>query len=98
VQVPDAEVTVSTVPRTEQPVEVPTLKEIAPVPEPPEVERLEVAPYATVDGVAKAVKVAWFALVTVKVCAPDVPPPGAGFTTVTADVVGVVRSEVRMAT
>jgi len=35
--------------------------------------------------------------VTVKVCEPDVPPPGAEFTTVTADVVGVVRSEVRMA-
>jgi len=33
----------------------------------------------------------------VKVCEPDVPPPGAEFTTVTADVVGVVRSEVRMA-
>jgi hypothetical protein len=48
-------------------------------------------------GVARAVSVAWFALLIVKICAPDVPPPGVGFTTVTADVVGVVRSDVRIA-
>ena len=32
-----------------------------------------------------------------KVCAADVPPPGVGFTTVTAAVVEVVRSDVRIA-
>jgi len=36
------------------------------------------------------------ALFIVKVCAAEVPPPGAGFVTVTAVVVGVVRSEVSM--
>jgi hypothetical protein len=36
-------------------------------------------------------------LFIVKFCAADVPPPGVGLKTVTADVVGVVRSEVRMA-
>lgn len=34
---------------------------------------------------------------TVNVWALEVPPPGAGFTTVTADVVAVVRSDVRIA-
>lgn len=33
----------------------------------------------------------------VNVCEFEVPPPGEGFITVTADVVGVVRSDVRMA-
>jgi hypothetical protein len=37
------------------------------------------------------------AFFTVNVCAVVVPPPGAGFVTVTAEVVGVVRSDVRMA-
>jgi hypothetical protein len=43
-QVPAAFVTLRTEPRTEQPVEPSTLKVTAPVPEPPEVERDEVAP------------------------------------------------------
>ena len=66
-QVPAAFVTLRTEPRTEHPVEPSTLKVTAPVPEPPRVERDEVAPYCTVEGVATAVKAAWFALVTVKV-------------------------------
>jgi len=65
--VPAAFVTLRTLPRTEQPVEPSTLKVTAPVPLPPDVERVEVEPYATVEGVAIAVKAAWFALIIVKV-------------------------------
>ena len=86
-----------TLPSTEHPVEDPALNVTAPVPEPPEEESVEVAPYATVEGVAIAVSAAWFAILTVNVCVFDVPPPGRGFTTVTADVVGAVRSDVRIA-
>ncbi len=49
-------------PATEHPVEAPTEKVTAPVPDPPLEERVEVVPYCTVEGVAIAVRVAWVAL------------------------------------
>ncbi len=57
-QVPEALVTERTVPANEHPVEAPAEKATAPVPFPPVVDRVEVVPYVTEEGVETAVKVA----------------------------------------
>jgi len=48
------------------------------------------------DSVEEVTAIAVAILLTIKVCAAEVPPPGTGLTTVTKDVVGVARSDARM--
>ena len=71
-QVPLAAVTERVVPVTEQPVDEPALYVTAPVPLPPVVLNADVLPYATVEGVATAVSVAWLILVSVTGSADEV--------------------------
>ena len=60
VQVPEASFTFKVMPPVIlQPVEDPTEKVTAPVPDPPVEERVAVEPYATVDGEEIVVRVAW---------------------------------------
>ena len=71
-QVPETKVTFNVLPPVmEHPVEAPTEKVTAPVPDPPLDDKVEVVPYGTVDGVAMAVKVAWVPVVIVNVCSVE---------------------------
>ena len=61
-QVPEALLTFKVVPPVIlQPVEAPTEKVTAPVPEPPLDDNVAVVPYVTVEGVEIAVRVDWLA-------------------------------------
>jgi hypothetical protein len=57
--------------------------------------RVKLDPPAAVEvgEIDASVGTGFEALVTVKFWLPEVPPPGAGFTTVTSEVVAVVRSD-----
>ena len=62
IQVPEALLTFNVVPLVMlHPVEAPTEKVTAPVPEPPLEERVAVVPYGTVDGVEIVVRLDWVA-------------------------------------
>ena len=71
-QFPLASVTDRVLPVTEQPVDEPALYVTAPVPLPPVVLNADVLPYATVDGVATAVSVAWLTFCSVTGSADEV--------------------------
>ena len=71
-QVPETKVTFNVVPPViVHPVDAPTLNVTAPVPEPPDEERVAVVPKGTVLGVEIAVRVAWVPVVIVNVCSVE---------------------------